>query len=144
MPAAGVRRLEQWDLRWSESGDRLVRHRVEDLLLLEPTRRGAPGLSAWGVGARLLRRPPSVRAAPLALGHLPAHDLDMKSGVHPTYKTKYDVGHWPEYDRALVQRGDVTLWLSAAAIDGWQPEASGRPGGQRRFSDAAIETALTP
>ena len=67
----------------------------------------------------------------------------MKSRVHPKYKTRYHVGNWPEYDRALVQRGDVTLWLSADAIDAWKPDASGKPGGQRRFSDVAIETALT-
>ena len=67
----------------------------------------------------------------------------MKSRVHPKYKTRHHVANWPEYDRALVQRGDVTLWLSADAIDAWKPKASGRPGGQRRFSDAAIETALT-
>ena len=36
------------------------------------------------------------------------HDLDMKSRVHPKYKTKYHVGNWPAYDRALVQRGDIT------------------------------------
>ena len=64
----------------------------------------------------------------------------MKSRVHPKYKTGYHVGNWPEYNRALVQRGDVTLWLTADATDTWKPEASGRPGGQRRFSDAAIET----
>ena len=47
-----------------------------------------------------------------------------------------------EYERALVQRGDVTLWLSADATDAWRPAPSGRPGGQKRFSDVAIETAL--
>ena len=31
----------------------------------------------------------------------------MKSRVHPKYKTKYRVGNWPAYERALVQRGDV-------------------------------------
>ena len=67
----------------------------------------------------------------------------MKSRVHPTYKTKYRVGNWPEYERALVERGDVTLWLSADATDAWTPSPSGRRGGQRRFSDLAIETALT-
>ena len=25
------------------------------------------------------------------------------------YKTKYHVGNWPAYDRALVQRGDITV-----------------------------------
>ena len=29
----------------------------------------------------------------------------MKSRVHPKYKTKYDVGNWPKYERALVRRG---------------------------------------
>lgn len=67
----------------------------------------------------------------------------MKSRVHPKYKTRYRVGNWSEYDRALVQRGDVTVWVSADATDGWRPTTSGKPGGQRRSSDAAIETALT-
>ena len=67
----------------------------------------------------------------------------MKSRVHPKYKTKYRVGNWAAYDRALVQRGDITLWMSADAIDVWKPAPSGRRGGQRKFSDVAIETALT-
>ena len=66
----------------------------------------------------------------------------MKSRVHPKYKTKYRVGNWAEYDCALVQRGDITLWISADAIDAWKPAPSGRRGGQRKFSDQAIETAL--
>ena len=71
-----------------------------------------------------------------------SHDLDMKSRVHPKYKTKYRVGNWAEYDRALVQRGDITLWISTDATDAWKPSPSGRRGGQRKFSDPAIETAL--
>lgn len=39
----------------------------------------------------------------------------MKSRVHPKYKTKYRVGNWRAYERALVQRGNVTLWLSPDA-----------------------------
>ena len=67
----------------------------------------------------------------------------MKSRVHPKYKTKYRIGNWRAYERALVQRGDVTLWLSADARDAWRPSPSGHPGGQNRFSDLAIRTALT-
>ena len=37
----------------------------------------------------------------------------------------------------------MTLWLSADAVDGWRPAPSGRPGGPRKFSAFAIETALT-
>ncbi len=66
----------------------------------------------------------------------------MNSRVHPKYKTKYRVSNWAEYDRALVQRGDITLWISADAAETWTPEASGKRGGQRKFSDQAIETAL--
>ena len=67
----------------------------------------------------------------------------MNSRVHPKYKTKYRVGNWREYERALVQRGDITLWLSADTIAAWTPAPAGRRGGQRKFSDHAIETALT-
>ena len=67
----------------------------------------------------------------------------MKSKVHPTYKTKYRVANWPAYNQALVRRGDVTVWLSSEAIAAWTPRRSGQRGGQRRYSDLAIETALT-
>ena len=70
------------------------------------------------------------------------HFLGMNSRVHPKYKTKYRVNNWSEYDRALVQRGEVTLWMSEDAIEDWKPAASGGRGGQRKFSDHAIETAL--
>jgi IS5 family transposase len=71
------------------------------------------------------------------------HALEMKSRVHPRYKTKYRVSNWADYDRALVQRGDITLWISEAAIASWKPAPTGLRGAQRKFSDHAIETALT-
>ena len=67
----------------------------------------------------------------------------MQSKVHPRYKTKYRVANWAAYNKALVGRGDVTVWLSSDAIAAWTPGRSGRRGGQRRYSDLAIETALT-
>ena len=67
----------------------------------------------------------------------------MQSKVHPTYKTKYRVANWAAYNQALVRRGDVTVWLSSEAIVAWTSDRSGRRGGQRRYSDLAIETALT-
>ncbi len=71
------------------------------------------------------------------------HSLGMNSRVHPKYKTKYRVNNWSEYDRALVQRGEITLWISEDAIEDWKPAPTGRRGAQRKFSDHAIETALT-
>ncbi len=67
----------------------------------------------------------------------------MKSKVHPTYKTKYRGANWPAYNRALVRRGDVTVWVPSEAIAAWTASRSGRRDGQRRYSDLAIETALT-
>jgi hypothetical protein len=67
----------------------------------------------------------------------------MKSRVHPTYKTHYRVRNWPAYERGLVSRGDVTLWLSPDARAAWEVPPSGRPDGQQRFSDLAIETEQT-
>ena len=63
--------------------------------------------------------------------------------MHPKYKTKYRVGNWAEYDRALVRRGDVTLWLTPNAIATWAAAGVGRGSGQLQYSDLAIETALT-
>jgi IS5 family transposase len=67
----------------------------------------------------------------------------MKSRVHPKHKTKYRVGNWPEYDRALVQRGDVTVWLAPEAIATWEAVGVGKRRGQLQYSDLAIEVALT-
>ncbi len=69
--------------------------------------------------------------------------MGMNSRIHPKYKTRYRVDNWPEYERSLVRRGDITLWLSPDAIESWRAMPSGRRGGQKRFSDTAIETALT-
>jgi len=62
---------------------------------------------------------------------------------HPRYKKKYKVTNWSSYDRSLVNRGDITLWLSEEVLQSWNdcPEqAFGRP---RLYSDLAIETALS-
>ncbi len=67
----------------------------------------------------------------------------MSSRVHPTYKTKYRVTNWPEYDQALVNRGDLTLWITPEAIKAWNAIATGHRGAPRKYSDLAIETALT-
>jgi DDE family transposase len=67
----------------------------------------------------------------------------MNSRVCPPYKIKYRVANWAPYDRALVGRGDVTLWVSPEAIATWEPAGVGTRGGQWKYSDVAIETALT-
>ena len=96
-----------------------------------------------GVGARLFLHAWKSPLVDSPRGRRAAHNQHMKSRVHPKYKTKYHVRNWAVYERALVRRGDVTVWLSPAAIAAWEPDTGGRRGGQRKYSDVAIETALT-
>ena len=58
-------------------------------------------------------------------------------------KSQYRVRNWPEYEAGLQRRGDLTVWLSDAALDAWRAAPSGKPGGQRTYADIAIEAALT-
>ena len=58
-------------------------------------------------------------------------------------KSRYRVRNWGEYEAGLRGRGDLTVWLSDEALDAWQAPPSGKPGGQQRYADIAIETALT-
>ena len=93
------------------------------------------------------RSPPTVHAGVVAgmrcrTAH-GSHTTGMKSKVHPKYKTRYRVANGPAYNQALVRRGDVTLWLAPEAIAAWTPRRSGIRGGQRRYSNLAIATALT-
>ena len=50
---------------------------------------------------------------------------------------------WPAYEAGLRKRGDVTVWFDESCADSWNAPSSGLPGGQRRYSDLAIVTALT-
>lgn len=57
-------------------------------------------------------------------------------------KARYRVRNWAEYDRGPVRRGDIRVWLSEDAVAGWRAACRTTPGGQRRFSNLAIETTL--
>jgi len=60
------------------------------------------------------------------------------------YKRKrYRVRNWKEYEAGLRTRGDLTIGFSDEALRDWQPPVGGKSGGQRRYSDIAIEAALT-
>ena len=59
-------------------------------------------------------------------------------------KCRYQVKQWAEYDRALVNRGNLTIWFDEASItQSWKPPrpvGRGKPGS---YSDLAIQTCLT-
>jgi hypothetical protein len=54
-------------------------------------------------------------------------------------KMAFKVQNWPEYEAGLRRRGSLTLWIEDAALDHWQTVG---PGGEARYSDAAIQTTL--
>ena len=58
-------------------------------------------------------------------------------------KSRSAIRNWAEYEAGLRNRGDLTVWLSDAALDAWRAPASGKPCGQGSYSDLAIESALT-
>jgi hypothetical protein len=57
-------------------------------------------------------------------------------------KQTIKVTNWPAYEQALVNRGSLTFWFTDEAISKWAAPASGKAGGQRKYSNLAIETAL--
>ena len=58
-------------------------------------------------------------------------------------KSKNKITNWPEYNRALTQRGSITFWVDESAIEAWTcTKHHGKRGRGFQFSDVAIETAL--
>jgi hypothetical protein len=62
---------------------------------------------------------------------------------HRIGKMKFKVRNWREYEAGLRRRGSLTLWLTPEALDGWTAPRRKTRGGQQRYTDLAIETALT-
>jgi len=61
---------------------------------------------------------------------------------HRIPKAKYKVLNWSDYDRGLVQRGDIRFWIAEDVLDAWVAPLRNTPGGQRRYSELAISTTL--
>ncbi len=58
-------------------------------------------------------------------------------------KQKHRVINWAEYNEGLRLRGDLTFWISEAALGLWTAPRRTTRGGQPRYSDLAIELCLT-
>ena len=55
-------------------------------------------------------------------------------------KAKWRVTNWAEYDRALVQRGDLTVWFDEEfVLKHWRPDPTGKRGAPMKYSDMAIQ-----
>ena len=62
---------------------------------------------------------------------------------HHIPKQRHRVTNWAAYDAGLRGRGSLTIWFTEAAIVTWRAEPRTDRGGQPRYSDLAIATALT-
>jgi len=62
---------------------------------------------------------------------------------HRIGKMKFKVTNWPEYEAGLRRRGSLTLWLAPEVLGCWAAPRRTTRGGQPRYFDLAIETALT-
>ncbi len=60
-------------------------------------------------------------------------------------KPKYRIRNWAAYNASLVQRGSITFWISEDVINAWEAQSDGprKRGGQKLYSDMAIECMLT-
>ena len=56
--------------------------------------------------------------------------------------TTYRISNWHDYNRALVQRGSLTVWVSEEAIERWRYDGESHHGGQYTYSEMTIETCL--
>jgi hypothetical protein len=61
---------------------------------------------------------------------------------YQTQKARYRVSNWPEYNASLVQRGSITLWINSEDLGSWKPADDPKRGGQRQYSDGAIQCLL--
>jgi len=61
---------------------------------------------------------------------------------HHIPRQRHRVINWAEYDAGLRARGSLTVWFTTEAIEGWRAEARTGRGGQAKYSNLAIATAL--
>ena len=64
-------------------------------------------------------------------------------GRHHIPRQRHRVTNWRDYGAPLRNRGSLTIWFTEEAPAGWKAQPRTTPGGQRDYSDLAIETALT-
>ena len=65
------------------------------------------------------------------------------AATRPRRKAIYHIRNWSAYDRALVQRGSLTVWMSEDALRTWCYQGPTQRGAQFDYSAQAIEAMLT-
>lgn len=59
-------------------------------------------------------------------------------------KKSYRVRNWAEYNKALVNRGNINFWFDEKCLNQWQQtQKTGKKGRPEKYSDVAIHCGLT-
>lgn len=69
--------------------------------------------------------------------------MPKQKSTQPRRKTLYRVKNWSEYDKALVQRGSITFWMSEGFEKTWLYTGEKQRGSQFDYTDRAILVMLT-
>ena len=69
--------------------------------------------------------------------------MPKQKHIQSRLKTLYRVKNWSEYDKALVQRGSITFWMSDDFEKTWMYIGKKQRGSQFDYSDQAILVMLT-
>jgi hypothetical protein len=67
----------------------------------------------------------------------------IASRRHHISEMKFKATNYVEYKAGLQRLGSLTLWMTPGALSSRQATKRTTPRGQSRYSDLAIETALT-
>lgn len=54
----------------------------------------------------------------------------------------YRIRNWKKYNKSLVQRGNITLWLNENSVKKWYAKQTGGKGRPLIYSDSAIELCI--
>ena len=57
-------------------------------------------------------------------------------------KDKYRVTNWDSYNKSLIERGSITIWIDEEAIANWYYEGPDQRGAQFEYSDECITCLL--
>lgn len=69
--------------------------------------------------------------------------MPKQKSTQSRQKALYRVKNWSEYDKALVQRGSITFWMSDDFEKTWMHTGEKQRGSQFDYSDQAILVMLT-
>src|ERR1044071_2908170 len=73
------------------------------------------------------------------------YPLSVKKDIRKRKKKKqlYRIRNWPQYNKALANRGSITFWFDEDAIQSWLTHTrSGRRGKPRTYGDACVLSML--